>query len=119
MNGCRLLAGVALLGLALAPSTGWADGALAYAPNGRAGISVNARGGREADAIALRYCGQEDCRIIGRFERTCVSIATGYRGGYGWVHRDRSEWADRGAIEECRRQGVDGCHVVVNGCDGR
>jgi hypothetical protein len=96
----------------LAPTAALADaGAIAYSPStGHSGYAYGWSCREEAEAAALRYCGDGDCTVVVWEQNDVAALAVGASGApyYGWAGT-RSE-AERFALEACGRD-TTGCAI--------
>ncbi|MBF0562966.1 MAG: DUF4189 domain-containing protein [Alphaproteobacteria bacterium] len=73
----------------------------------------------KADHAAMQQCGATTCRVVARYQDSCIAYA-GDRSGTTWgLGQDTT--ADRAiqqAQSECHRSGGHGCRVKVMDCDG-
>jgi hypothetical protein len=73
---------------------------------------------KEADAKALRLCG-EGCEIVLRFEgkNACGALASAPNGRYGVADGDDKAATESAAIQQCRVAGGDDCVVELSACN--
>jgi len=111
------------LGAFLLAAEVWGAGALAI--DGRQGHqwgwAVNHPHQAQADAHALRQCGQ-GCGIVRRFADTCAAYAGDQARGstaYGFADAPTSAQAQTNALNFCRHYGGANSHCVIRvwGCD--
>jgi len=99
-------------------------GAIAYsARKGVYGYSYDYDSAREAAAVALGYCREQDpdagdCEVLLTFSNACGALALGDEGAWGsswgWTARE----ADANALAECRPYGGASCEVAQEVCSG-
>jgi hypothetical protein len=73
---------------------------------------------QEADAKALRLCG-EGCEIVLRFEgkNACGALASAPNGRYGVADGDVKAETEAAAIQQCQAVGGNDCVVELSACN--
>ena len=119
----KLWATIVGLGASLAAIESLAAGALAIDQgDGSAyGWAVDHETQAEADARALRECGQ-GCGIVGRFNDSCMAHAADQAPGstaYGYAHALTAHEARTSALQFCSHYGGTDSQCVIRiwGCD--
>lgn len=119
----KLWATIVGLGASLAAIESLAAGALAIDQGNGSGYgwAVDHESQAEADARALRECGQ-GCSIVGRFNDSCMAHAADQAPGstsYGYAHALTGQEARTSALQFCSHYGgADSqCVIRVWGCD--
>ena len=94
-----------------------ANGAVAHSREGGDGISYGYPNQQAAEAMALRECGHDSCRIVGNFLHMCGAIARGTAGG-AWAAARGGQAAVDAALSKCEaKSGYGKCRSVASGCD--
>ncbi len=93
-----------------------AFGAIAYSQNdGSYGFSHGQENRKEAERVALGYCGQygKNCKAMVWFYNSCGAVAANDRGKTGWGRADTEEAAQKKAMKSC---GKKNCEIKVSHC---
>ncbi|MBA4327045.1 MAG: hypothetical protein C0428_02335 [Polaromonas sp.] len=107
--------------LALSGAQAMAAGSLAIdtLQGEKYGFSFNHPSVDQADARAMRECGN-DCSVVMRFRAECAAYAADQARGsnaYGWGTGATSGSVQQRALSECRAKGGSSCKVRAWGCD--
>jgi hypothetical protein len=97
-----------------------AYGALAHEDTtSKYGLSSNEETQAEADDVAVKECGSDNCKIVFRFgPRECGAIATGESGtSWGSGKRLDKAGAELDAINNCQKRTKGQCKVRSSACN--
>jgi len=108
-----------LAGVLLAAGTAAAEdrfGAIAYSVQARSyGVSIDRGSKTEAEQVALKLCGANDCELVLYFRNACGAMAVGPRG-YGGGTGTSPTLAEKYALQSCAMYGGSGCAVTRRAC---
>jgi hypothetical protein len=90
-------------------------GAIAFSA-GAFGYSDNRATRAEAEAEALKQCGQQACVVATWFFNNCGALATSSNGPWGAEHAPSAERAQALARARCAREGGSDCEIKVSHC---
>ena len=94
-------------------------GAIAYDQYaGKEGFSWNQPSEAEANELALKQCGSQDCRVYPVSPKACGALARSDKDqAWGGAERQTLDLAKRDAVDRCKSHTQTGtCAVRVSGC---
>jgi len=83
------------------------------------GLSWGKETQKQADAAAMKDCGESSCKIIFRTRaKQCSAVATAQEGkAWGASRRDHKDAAELAAMNDCQKRTKGQCKVRASGCN--
>ena len=87
--------------------------------SGKLGLSWGKETQKQADAAAMKDCGESSCKIIFRTRaKQCSAVATAQEGkAWGASRRDHKDAAELAAMNDCQKRTKGQCKVRASGCN--